>query len=161
MVRDSQELDERTDILIKAIERRFAIINGAPDPASAWKRAAKSMKHQEDDNFPEDWGASPKGTRAELLGDIAGILDEAITNIDDVSQHDQKNSLIGKSVRKLSTASKGFLNQMAAMRAQVKNEEELAALEHAAENAQEIIAAAGRLSTSADSDTPATKKTKP
>ena len=80
LVRFHQELDKRTEVFIKAIDRRFAIINGTAQPA-----AKKSVKDE-----PE-WGDVPKGTRAELLGDIAGILDEAITNIDDVSRRDEKN----------------------------------------------------------------------
>src|SRR5258708_7244490 len=71
LVRFHQELDKRIEVFIKAIDRRFAIINGTPQPAT--KKSAKEE--------PE-WGEVPKGTRAELLGDIAGILDEAITNID-------------------------------------------------------------------------------
>src|SRR5258708_28582817 len=71
LVRFHQELDKRIEVFIKAIDRRFAIINGTAQPATK-----KSVKEE-----PE-WGEVPKGTRAELLGDIAGILDEAITNID-------------------------------------------------------------------------------
>src|SRR4029077_20209635 len=74
LVRFYQELDKRIEVFIKAIDRRFAIIKGTAQPASK-----KLMKDE-----PE-WGDLPKGTRTELLGDIAGILDEAITNIDDVS----------------------------------------------------------------------------
>src|SRR5713226_7196057 len=81
LVRDNQELDKRTEVFIKAIDRRFAIINGTIVPSTP-----KKTKKDE-----PDWGAPPKGTRAELLGDIAGILDEAITNIDDVSRRDAKN----------------------------------------------------------------------
>ena len=73
LVRFHQELDKRIDVFIRAIDRRFAIINGTAPPA-----AKKLVKDE-----PE-WGEIPKGTRAELLGDIAGILDEAITNLDDV-----------------------------------------------------------------------------
>src|SRR5207253_8896455 len=32
LVRDNQELDKRTDIFIKAVDRRFAIINGTAQP---------------------------------------------------------------------------------------------------------------------------------
>src|SRR5262252_5635624 len=72
VIRFHQELDKRTDVFIKAIDRRFASINGAPLPPP--------KKTEKDE--PE-WGNAPTGTRAQLLGDIAGILDEAITNIDD------------------------------------------------------------------------------
>src|SRR5258708_2631658 len=71
LVRFYQELDKRTEVFIKAIDRRFAIINGTSLPA-----AKKLVKDE-----PE-CGAPPRGTRDELLGDIAGILDEAITHLD-------------------------------------------------------------------------------
>src|SRR5438876_11239689 len=77
LIRYHQELDKRIDVFIKAIDRRFAIINNT---------AQLSVKKKDKDE--PDWGELPKGSRADLLGDIAGILDEAITNIDDVSRRD-------------------------------------------------------------------------
>src|SRR5436190_14672348 len=69
LVRYWQELEKRTEVFIKCADRRWTIINGGtPAPIK------KAMKDE------PDWGDVPKGTRAELLGDIAGILDEAITN---------------------------------------------------------------------------------
>ncbi len=76
LVRFNQELDKRTDVFIRAINLRFAIINGTAAPP----KPKKTNKEE------PDWGDPPKGSRAELLEDIAGILDEAITNIDDVSR---------------------------------------------------------------------------
>src|SRR2546427_8046397 len=67
LIRFYQELDKRTEVFIKAADRRFAIINGAAQPS-----VKKGTKDE-----PE-WGDAPKGTHAQLLGDIAGILDEAI-----------------------------------------------------------------------------------
>ena len=140
IVRDTQELDKRIDVLVKAAERRFAIINGAPDPALKASSAAKSKKKNQ--NEEHDWGESPKGTRAELIGDAAGILDEAITNIDDVSRRDEKNPLIGKSIHKLANASKGFMSQLEALRPQAKNADELSAIERAIDYTQQIVDAA-------------------
>src|SRR2546430_454507 len=101
LVRFHQELDKRIDVFIRAIDRRFAIINGAPQPA-----AKKLVKDE-----PE-WGEVPKGTRTELLGDIAGILDEAITNIDNVSSRDARNPLLSRALRNLSTAANGYLGHL-------------------------------------------------
>ncbi|MGZ9273040.1 MAG: hypothetical protein ACXW6T_28285, partial [Candidatus Binatia bacterium] len=67
LVRFHQELDKRIEVFIKAIDRRFAIINGtAPPPPPPSKKLIKDE--------PE-WGDQPRGTHTELLGDIAGILD--------------------------------------------------------------------------------------
>lgn len=134
LVRFYQELDKRIEVLIKAMDRRFAVINGTAQPASK-----KLMKDE-----PE-WGVLPKGTRSELLGDIAGILDEAITNIDDVSRRDEKNPMISRSLRKLTAAANGYLAQLAVLKNQAKDVDEQAAIERVAANANDIIAVGAKL----------------
>ncbi len=148
LVRFYQELDKRIEVLIKAMDRRFAIINGLAQPTSK-----KLMKDE-----PE-WGDLPKGTRTELLGDIAGILDEAITNIEDVSRRDEKNPLISRSLRKLTAAANGYLAQLAVLKNHAKDVDEQAAIERVADNANDIIAVGAKLPPpSAESDK---KKKKP
>jgi len=134
LVRFHQELDKRIDVFIKAIDRRFAIING-----TAQASTKKSVPDE-----PE-WGDVPKGTRAELLNDIAAILDEAITNIDDVSLRDEKNPLIPRSLRKLTAAANGYLSQLTTLKNQVKNPDEMAAIERVFDNANQIIEVGNRL----------------
>ena len=134
LVRFYQELDKRIEVLIKAMDRRFAIINGMAQPS-----AKKLMKDE------PDWGDLPKGTRTQLLGDIAGILDEAITNIDDVSRRDEKNPLISRSLRKLTSSANGYLSQLAALRTKAKDPDEEAAIERVADNANQIIEVGGKL----------------
>src|SRR5712691_13075234 len=111
LVRFNQELDKRTDVFIRAINLRFAIINGTAAPP----RPKKTNKDE------PDWGEPPKGTRAELLSDIAGILDEAITNIDDVSRRDEKSPLLSRSLRKLTAATNGYLSQLNTLKSQAKD----------------------------------------
>lgn len=134
LVRFYQELDKRIDVFIKAIDRRFAIINGTTQPDG--KKLVKDEP---------DWGELPKGTRAELLGDIAGILDEAITNLDDVSHRDPKNPLIPRSLRKLTASANRYLHQLTALKEQVKDPDEAAAIDRVADNAQQIIEVGGKL----------------
>ncbi len=134
LVRFHQELDKRIEVFIRAMDRRFAIINGTAQPATK-----KLVKDE-----PE-WGDVPRGTRVELLGDIAGILDEAITNIDDVSRRDEKNPLISRSLRKLTTTANGYLSQLAALKNQAKDPDEVAAIERVADNANQIIAVGNKL----------------
>ena len=134
LIRFHQEIDKRVEIFIKAADRRFAIINGAAQPSTK-----KLMKDE------PDWGELPKGSHAELLSDIAGILDEAITNIDDVSRRDEKNPLVSRALRKLTAAATGYLNQAAALRTKTTDADEIAALERVAENANQIVEAGGRL----------------
>jgi acyl-CoA reductase-like NAD-dependent aldehyde dehydrogenase len=134
LVREAQALDKRTEVFTKAVERRLLALAGPS--------AANSKQAQKD---AEKWGELPQGTRAELLYDIAGILDEAVTNIEDVGSHNAKSSLIPKSLRILAEASNRFLPQLTAMRERAQEEREKDALERAIEGAQEIITAASKL----------------
>jgi hypothetical protein len=79
------------------------------------------------------------------LDDVAGILDEAITNIDDVSRRDEKNPMISRSLRKLTSAVNGYLVQLNALKARVTDHDEIAAIEHVGDQANQIIAAGKNL----------------
>ena len=147
LVRFYQELDKRMEVFVRAIDRRFAIINGVKPPTT------KKLVKEE----PE-WGDVPKGTRAELLGDISGILDEAITNIDDVSRRDEKNPLISRSLRKLTSSANGYATQLTALRTQAKDPDELAAIDRVADNLQQILEVGNKLPAATEPDK---KKKKP
>ena len=146
LIRFYQEIDKRVEVFIKAADRRFSIINGTTPPST--KKLVKDEP---------DWGEIPKGTRAQLLGDVAGILDEAITNIDDVSRRDERNPLVSRALRKLSAAATGYLNQASALRAKTTDPDEISALERLADNANQIIEAGGKLGP-APAEDPKTKK---
>lgn len=133
-VREAQILDKRIEVFIKAAERRLLLLTDTN--AAANKQVLKDV---------EKWGELPKGTRADLLTDLALILDEATTNIDDVALHDPNSRLLPKALRKLAAASTRFINQLTPMRAQAKDETEREALEQALENAQLIIEASNKL----------------
>ncbi len=135
LVREAQELDKRTEVFIRCAERRLLAINNGTETATD-KKSQKAL---------ERWGPMPKGTRAELLSDFAKIIDEAITNIEDVAARDLKNPLISKSLRRLGAAANTFLPQINAMRAQSTNQVEISALERALEDLQQITAAANKL----------------
>src|SRR5689334_17889603 len=114
LVRYWQQLDKRTEVFIKAADRRFAIINGAtPAPI---KKADKEEP---------DWGDVPKGTRAQLLGDVAGILDEAINNIDNAASRDPKNPLVTRALRKLNNAANGYVQQLNSLKTKTTNPDEI------------------------------------
>ncbi len=147
LIRFHRELDKRIEVFIKAADRRFALINGTAQPST--KKANKEEP---------DWGDTPKGTRAELLGDIAGILDEAITNIDDVSRRDEKNPMIPRSLRKLTGAVNGYLAQLNAMKAKVTNPDEIAAIERVGDQANQILEAGKNLPAAAPEEDKKKKK---
>ena len=137
LIKDAQALDLRTSIFIKAAERRMALVTGTAASTSTNSKQAKKDA--------ELWGDAPKGTRAELIGDVAKILDEAITNIDDVSMHDEKSPLLPKALRKLAASATQIIDQLTPLRSQAKSEEEISNMEQAVGNAQSIIEAARKL----------------
>ena len=133
LVRGAQILDLRTAVFVKAAERRLMVLT---DPNAAMSRQVeKDMKK---------WGELPRGTRTELLTDLAKILGEASTNIDDVAARDPNNTLLPKALQTLASASMRFLSQLKPFRQQLEGAER-EVLEQAIENAQLIVEAADRL----------------
>lgn len=131
LVREAQELDKRIAVFIKAAERRLSVLTNPQAAAQMQKDAEK-------------WGEL-KGARADFLYDLAKILDEAITNIDDVSSRDERNPLVPKAIRKLAEASQRILAGLAPLHDKVEAGKERASLEQAVENAESVIEAAGKL----------------
>ena len=134
LVKDAQILDKRIDVFIKAADRRVLALSGTD---------ATSARQLKKDS--ESWGELPSGTRAELIGDIAGIFDEAITNIDDVSARDENNPLIPKALRKLAATASRIVEQLKPAVAQAKGDAELSSFDQLTENAEAILQAANRL----------------
>ena len=112
IIRDAQQIDDRMNVLVKAMDRRFAALNAAVSSPVAGKE-------KKDDR---EWGKSPTGTRIELLGDIKRIMQKAVDDIDNLAERpdsmvvdpeekpDKKNlktfaALFPKAVRSLAAAS--------------------------------------------------------
>ena len=134
LIQESQLLDKRTDVFIMAIERRLLALNGT-QPSNA-----KQLQKEAD-----KWGELPTGSKAELIGDIARILEEAITNLDDVSYHDEKSPLLAKSLRKLDVTAQQLVTQLTPISEQSNNPGEVSSANQALDNARSIIDAAKKL----------------
>lgn len=143
LVRDTQELDRRSDLFIKIAERRLLVVTGAP--AAQQTPSAKDL---------EKWGELPKGTRAALFNDLVRIFDEAINNVEDVATRTPDSPLLPKAVRKLAEAATRFLPQLTALRPSATADGEREALEQTIDNLQQILEAAKRL----PEETPEEKK---
>jgi hypothetical protein len=78
LIRDTQQIDQRIEVLTRCIDRRFTVlrIDVGPEPARQGK----------------EWGALPSGTRVELLSDIRNILQKAVDDIDNLSA--RPNSMV-------------------------------------------------------------------
>lgn len=134
LVKDTQILDKRIEVFVKAVERRLRVLTGV---------TTDTAKQQKKDT--ELYGDLPAGTRAELINDIARIFDEAITNIDDVSSRDEKNPLIPKALRILAAEATRIVERLRPLQAQAEGDAEIAAFEQLTENANSILEAANRL----------------
>ncbi|HEX8070363.1 MAG TPA: hypothetical protein VF546_10455 [Pyrinomonadaceae bacterium] len=153
LVRDARALDKRTEVFVRAAERRLLALT---DPRAA--AAEQALREKEKAKGLEDWGALPTGTRADLLSDLAGIFDEAITNIDDVAARDERSALLGKSLRRLGATAERFLAQLQPLRASAADGAEQQALARALDELQEITEAAKRLPPETDAKKPKDSK---
>lgn len=133
LVRDAQEINLRTEIFVKAIDRRFLVLN---NDASQSKKVGKDL---------EKWGELPKGTRAQLLLDIEKILQEAIDNIDNVAEQDAKSELLPKAVRILVEASNRFLPEFKSQLDKTNTEVEKGAILGSIDFCNQIIEASAKL----------------
>jgi hypothetical protein len=134
LVKEAQILDKRIAVFIKAADRRMMVITGSE---------ATNTKQLKKDT--ELWGALPTGTRAELIGDIARIFDEAITNIDDVSSRDEKNPLLAIALRDLAAGVTRIVGQLKPLEEQAKTDSEASSFDQLVENAESIVQAANKL----------------
>ena len=137
LVKEAQILDKRIDVFIKAADRRVFVLKGGT--------AASAPNQKQFKKDAEKWGELPTGSRADLVSDIARILDEAITNIDDVSARDERNPLIAKSLRKLGTAVNTIMTELKPMAGEAKSDAEIASFELLNEDAQSILEAVTKL----------------
>ena len=134
LVKNAQILDKRIEVFIKAADRRMMVLTGV---------VTASAKESKKD--AELWGALPTGTRAELIGDIAKIFDEAITNIDDVSSRDEKNPLIPIALRSLAAGVTRIVGQLKPLEEKAKDDSEISSFDQLIENAESVIQAANKL----------------
>ncbi len=130
IIRDTQELDLRTKVFVKAAERRFVVLGVLTE--------LKPAKKEKDNS---DWGEAPTGTRAELLGDIAKILEEAMNNLDNVWSRDPKNALIPKALKILSDAAARFQNQINSLSGKADSEKEREAIFQVKRDLENIVQA--------------------
>ncbi|HEY0457656.1 MAG TPA: hypothetical protein VGC97_00810 [Pyrinomonadaceae bacterium] len=127
LVREAQEIDIRIAVLTKAIDRRLAVLNN------------QTPKEK------EIWGELPKGSRAELLGDVEKLLGKAIDDVDNVAERNRDSKLFPKAVNKLAASCTEYLPQFKTYIDATKDEKERGALIGAIEDCTEVIAASAKV----------------
>ncbi len=105
LVRDSQDIDKRVDVLSKMMDRRFSELGL---DVGGWKASEKDSKL---------WGDPPTGTRSQLLYDVRQLLQKAVDDVDDVAEHNAntltqnktEGLLFPAAVRSLAATAKRYL----------------------------------------------------
>ena len=127
IIRDIQELDLREKVYVKAIDRRFLVLN---NDASQANQVEKDL---------DKWGELRQGTRVELISDIEKILDEAMDKIEDVAERDPKNDLIPYAVNDLADGAKRFIPELQSLAEKTSDDREKAVIGEAIENCRKIL----------------------
>jgi len=122
LIREMQEIDLRTDIFVRAAERRLLVLSNP---------GAKQTKKEE-----EKWGPLPKGTRLELIQDYKAILEEAMEKLDDAYERDKKMPALPKALSKFKEGAAHQLPQLRALAPQLTDKKEQRALAEAIEEAE-------------------------
>ena len=147
LVRDAQEIDRRMEIFVKAIDRRFLVLN---NDVSQAKRIEKDL---------DRWGELPTGTRLQLLIDIEKLLDEAISKIDDVAERDMKSDIFPVAVHILADGANKFLPQLKSHLDKTTDEKEKGAIIGAIDFCNQIIEASAKVQKTTRKDLKKKKQT--
>lgn len=105
LVRDAQEIDRRINVLVYAIDRRFAAIK---IETGGVKPSKKEI---------EKWGELPASSRSEYLFDIRRILQKAIDDIDSLAERPDSAFIVDKDNKAASSYEKLFPKAMRSLAA--------------------------------------------
>jgi hypothetical protein len=147
LVRDAQDIDLRIDVLIKMVDRRFAVLNANVGGAAIPNKESGK------------WGPAPTGSRMEILDDIRKLLDKAVDDVDNVAMHPVKypdtnrsekqkkkdEMRFPSSVRDLAAAARRYQPALKTLLDASKDEKEKGLILASLESCDEIIAAITKL----------------
>lgn len=146
IVRDEQMIDRRVMVLVKMIDRRFAVLNNSRPPVG-------------DDS--DKWGEAPKGTRAELNWDINRLLQKAIDDIDDVAAHNRMDSkLFPKAMKDLTRAAEKYQPQLKTEYDRAETDKERGTILGSMDFCRQIIEASAKVPKEESKDGKEEKKSK-
>jgi hypothetical protein len=147
IIRQSQDIDVRIEVLVRMIDRRFAALEV---PVQGWTPPAKAIA---------DWGQAPTGTRLELLSDVKKLLQKAIDDIDNLSANPSAARIREKgdrqarkdpqrlpnAVRSLAAAARRYIGPLKAEIEKTDNGREKGLMMDAIDMCEQIIEAAGKV----------------
>lgn len=129
LVRDAQQIDLRIAVLMIAVDRRLAAIDGTKSPI---KDETK-------------WGPVPEGTRLDLVRDIDGLTQKAVDDIDDVASRNADSEFFPKAVFKFAGSCEALTTKLKTLFESSKDEKERGAITRTADRCKDVIEAASRL----------------
>lgn len=133
-IRDAQEMDEKMNVYVRVVERRFLALN---DPNAAESKQAEK-------EFAE-YGKLRTAAPAKLYADIARTIQEAIGKIDDVAERDHANPLFAKSVRILVKACQRWTPMLKTSFDKATDDAEKIPISNAMADCQSVIEASAKL----------------
>jgi hypothetical protein len=153
LVRDNQQIDKRIAVLIGAIDRRFASLKVEVARPGARVKVSGS------------WGPLPEGTQREIHGDIRGLLQKAIDDIDSLAERPDSaiiiqepkgkkakppKQLFSEAVRSLAAAAASYLSVLRSESERTNDRTTLGHIESSISMCEQIIEAASKLPPDAD-----------
>ncbi|MEO6334021.1 MAG: hypothetical protein ABIO91_03485 [Pyrinomonadaceae bacterium] len=141
LVRDSQDIDKRIEVLTKMIDRRFSALGLA---VGGWKQGDKDQKL---------WGDAPTGTPSNFLSDVRQLLQKAVDDVEDVAAHNEntltQNKIEGvlfpSAVRSLAAAASRYQPALKSILDKTKDERDKGLILTSMELCQEITDAVAKL----------------
>ncbi|NDD64139.1 MAG: hypothetical protein EBZ36_09205 [Acidobacteria bacterium] len=128
LVRVNQEIDLRTEVFVKAADRRLLVLT---DPQPTQKKREEEV-----------WGPLPKGTVSELLRDYKRILEELEEKLDDALNRDGKKPALDKALKKAKESAAGHLVKLRTLSGRLTDRQDQRALREAIEEAELVAKAA-------------------
>ena len=125
-VREAQAAEARVKVFMKIADRRIKAIVGKPDRPDTPDEPDKKVEGEE-----REWGALPKASRGELLRHYAKAIAECMAKLEDAYERNPKSASLPKALTLLRDATDRHLQALRALSAEMKNENETAALRDA------------------------------
>lgn len=129
-VREAQVADARAKVFMKIADRRLKAIAGAGTSALDKKELKKAEEEE------REWGALPKVSRAELLRHYARAIAECMAKLEDSYERNPKSAALPKALGILRDATDKHLETLRTLKADMKDEGELAAIAGAISEAE-------------------------
>ena len=122
LVREWQEIEKRTEVFIKAADRRILVLT---NPTATQKKKEE-----------ETWGPLPTGSKVELLQDFKNIIAETMEKLDAAHERSASDPQVAKALDKLKKAATRQIGELKALAPGMTDKREQRALLEAIDEAE-------------------------